>query len=155
MTPEEQQRMYRVVNSYREVHHLFFQKLLKAAQPYGLTPGQLLVLRVLDEHPHITLAELAKHMHLGSSTVSGIVDRMEKSGLVARERVRDDRRAVSLSLTARGAEVRETTQTARLELMAPMLALSNEELDRIVALNERIVQLLKTESEELPDDDER
>jgi DNA-binding MarR family transcriptional regulator len=49
--------------------------------------------------PSITLQALSEHMNLTKSTVSGIVDRLEKQGVVTREIPKDNRRIVKLSIT--------------------------------------------------------
>lgn len=74
--------------------------------PVPLTPPQQLALRVLvkrmqtqPEAAGISLTELSRRMGLAHSTVSGIVDRLERQGLVARIPRSDDRRSVSIELT--------------------------------------------------------
>jgi DNA-binding MarR family transcriptional regulator len=73
--------------------------------PVPLTPPQQLALRVLVKRMQtqpeagISLTELSRRMGLAHSTVSGIVDRLERQGLVARIPRSDDRRSVGIELT--------------------------------------------------------
>ncbi len=73
--------------------------------PLGVTPVQGLVLNVLHDHDRITSADLARRVMLDSATVTGIVDRLERSGVVAREKHPDDRRALLICLTPTGREL--------------------------------------------------
>ncbi|HZG57140.1 MarR family transcriptional regulator [Paenibacillus sp.] len=143
----DRQRLQDVFQSFRRVHQVFYQQLMRAAQPHGITPGQMMVMRVLTEREGIGLAELAERIHLNNSTTSGIVDRMEKAGLLAKRRGENDRRAVSLALTEAGADVWRRTDEARLELLSPLLALPPEDVDALMRIHESIVRLFQPNGE--------
>ncbi len=66
------------------------------------SPAQLHVLGVLREVAPITVSHLAARLGISPPSASAIVDRMVDTGLVTRERSEDDRRIVSVSLTAAG-----------------------------------------------------
>ena len=72
---------------------------------YGVTPTQLSVLKLLHEIGDLRLGDLSRRIQAQNSTVTGIVDRMEEAGLVARERDAEDRRAWKIVLTPRGRQV--------------------------------------------------
>lgn len=74
-------------------------KYEKIAKEYGFTAPQLGVIFHLYMMPSITLNELSDHMSLTKSTVSGIVDRLAKQGVVNREIPKDNRRIVKLSIS--------------------------------------------------------
>ena len=71
----------------------------KSAKKYGFTAPQIGVIFYLHMMPSITLQALSEHMSLTKSTVSGIVDRLEKQGVVKREIPKDNRRIVKLSIS--------------------------------------------------------
>ncbi|BCZ48179.1 MarR family transcriptional regulator [Clostridium gelidum] len=71
----------------------------KSAKKYGFTAPQIGVIFHLHMMPSITLQSLSEHMNLTKSTVSGIVDRLEKQGVVTREIPKDNRRIVNLSIS--------------------------------------------------------
>ncbi len=82
--------------------------LLLAAElrPLDLTPAQAEVITVLVGHQPLSLTGLGELLVCETGTSpSRIVDRLVKSGLVAREVHPDDRRHVQLSLTSQGTEL--------------------------------------------------
>jgi DNA-binding MarR family transcriptional regulator len=68
-----------------------------------LTVAQAQMLCTLTDHP-MGMAELSGSLGLERSSLTGLVDRAEHRGLVVREAVPHDRRAVNVSLTPAGAE---------------------------------------------------
>ncbi len=75
----------------------------------GLTPAQYLVVANLPEKGGRPLGDLADVLRCSPSTVTGIVDTMEKKELVAREPNPDDRRSHLLVLTTKGRTLRKST----------------------------------------------
>jgi len=77
--------------------------------PWGLTYQQYIALTVLWQRGAVTIGELAESLRLDASTVSGLVRRLERDGLVAKVRDAADQRVVRVSCTGRGHELREET----------------------------------------------
>jgi DNA-binding MarR family transcriptional regulator len=71
-----------------------------------LTPVQAHALRRLDPERPLAMSALAEALYCHASNVTGIVDRLESRGLVARTPGTDDRRVKTLVLTPEGTEVR-------------------------------------------------
>lgn len=72
--------------------------------PVPLTPAQVLALQILVDHVRdagisMSLSELSQRMGLAHSTVSGIVSRLERHGLLNRTTRPDDRRFVRIELS--------------------------------------------------------
>ena len=88
-----------IIEIFRSIKKVSSSKFEKSAKKYGFTAPQLGVIFHLHMMPSITLQALSEHMSLTKSTVSGIVDRLEKQGVVAREIPKDNRRIVKLSIT--------------------------------------------------------
>ena len=80
-------------------------QLADALRPSGLTPAQYRVLVVLVERGPLTATALGRHIILEQSLISRTVQRLYEGGLLTRMRSRTDRRNVSLSATATGAEL--------------------------------------------------
>ena len=70
--------------------------------PYGVTPVQYAVLKVLWEADGRSGAELGARLVLDSASITGVVDRLEKHGLVERTRPKHDRRVQFIELTDAG-----------------------------------------------------
>ena len=73
----------------------------------NLTFPQALVLNVLLEEAPVPISLLAERIGSANSTVSGIVDRLEKMEMVRRERSDDDRRVIYVNLTEKFRALRE------------------------------------------------
>jgi DNA-binding MarR family transcriptional regulator len=84
--------------------------LTRIGAEHELSLTQLRVLGILrDRTPR--MAELADYLGLEKSTMSGLVDRAERRGLLARARSLDDGRAVEVLMTAAGLELAERVHT--------------------------------------------
>lgn len=81
---------------------LHSRQLVKTA---GLTAPQLLLMQAIREHGQVTIGALAKEISLSQATVTTILDRLEKRGLVYRERSEEDKRKVHAHLTEKGMEI--------------------------------------------------
>ena len=68
----------------------------------GLTGPQSLVLKALLSSGAITVGELARRVNLGQATMTDLLLRLERKGLVTRVRAKDDRRRVLVELTSQG-----------------------------------------------------
>lgn len=77
----------------------------RALAPIGLTARQALILLSCDLEEANTAAELASLYGLEASSITRLVDRLEKKRLIERTRSRSDRRKAILVLTARGKAV--------------------------------------------------
>jgi MarR family transcriptional regulator, organic hydroperoxide resistance regulator len=76
-------------------------------EPLGLTYPQYLVLSTLWERGDQTVGELVELLQLDYGTMTPLLKRLEKRGLVRRTRSRDDERTVVVGLTEEGTNLRE------------------------------------------------
>jgi DNA-binding MarR family transcriptional regulator len=72
------------------------------ARAFGLTGPQLTVIKILAQLGDLSLSSLSERIRAQNSTVTGIIDRMEREELVRRERSAEDRRIVLIRLTEKG-----------------------------------------------------
>lgn len=79
----------------RHVHDYYEKRL----SPFGLTPPQYFVFNALWMDDGISMSELGELVSLDGSTLTGIIDRMEKNGYVERKLNPNDRRSVLVFLT--------------------------------------------------------
>ena len=69
---------------------------------YQVSAAQLNCILTLNEHGPLPPSQIAKHMMVKSSTVTGVVDRLETKGLAERMRNSPDRRVIIIQLTEAG-----------------------------------------------------
>ncbi len=119
---------YRALAEFRYQVRKFLQFSEKAAREAGVEPGQhqaLLALRALPASARPCIGELAQCLLLRHHSAVDLVDRMERRGLVARDRDGRDRRQVRLRITPEGEGVlRRLTVCHRAELRAAAPALA-------------------------------
>lgn len=90
----------KVTKLFREVMHLFKQSMSKVFEDLGMTVPQSMVMGILSKEKTLKITELSTRLSLSNSTVSGIVDRLEKQGIVERKRSEQDRRVVYVSVSS-------------------------------------------------------
>jgi DNA-binding MarR family transcriptional regulator len=95
--------------------------LSRVGAEHDLSLTQMRVLGILrDRRPR--MAELAQFLGLEKSTMSGLVDRAERRGLLARGRSVDDGRAVEVFMTAAGLELAESVHAEVVRALAPAMS---------------------------------
>jgi len=87
----------------------------KSVADLGITGVQAMVINALSEQNQITSMQLGQRVQLDSATMTGLLDRLEQSGLVQRIADVKDRRAIRISLTNSGTEIARQVQQRQLE----------------------------------------
>ena len=114
----------------QKVHQQFKLKLAE----YDLTPVQYGTLSCLWEQDGQSPGQIAAYLCLDSSTITGILDRLENKELLTRSLDRSDRRSLKIFLTDKGKVLREPIMNTTKQL--------NEEVLAILDANEK--KALKT-----------
>ncbi|RMF14945.1 MAG: MarR family transcriptional regulator [Alphaproteobacteria bacterium] len=101
---------------------------------FGTTLPRFDVLAALDRHPEgLRMGELSRYLLVSNGNVTGIVQRLEQEGLVARQTTPGDKRSIRVRLTAQGR--RRFTEWAREHeawLDRLFSDLSNDEMDELM-----------------------
>ena len=121
----------------------------KIQKEYGVSIPQVLCLNYLHnaENSQATQRELKRFLNLNSSTVSGIIHRLEKKGLVARLPKSGDKRVVHIALTSAGDKLIAIMPSLLHEQLSDKLqALNASELKRIEESLDVLVRLLDIQS---------
>ena len=92
--------------------------LNKIAAELDLSLTQLRVIAILRDR-RVRMAALAEYLGLEKSTMTGLVDRAEQRGLLAREPSADDRRAIDVTITRAGAELADRVYARVRDALAP------------------------------------
>ena len=93
----------RVLRRFRLVFNAVKSHFRAVENKAGISGAQLWALSVVHAHPGIGVGELARAMDVHQSTASNLLRVLVEKGLVATQRGDEDRRAVQLHATARGA----------------------------------------------------
>src|SRR4051794_31204479 len=92
------------------------------SRPAGLTALQYTALTVLEKHPDLTAAQLARHSFVTAQSASDMVTALLDRGLVERHRDPADRRRLVMSLTPTGRRLLELLRPQVAEVESRMLA---------------------------------
>lgn len=95
-------------------------------EQHGLTGPQFVALQELDRVGITLVGELARALQVSQSTLTGILDRLERRGLAARTRGGGDRRTVQAAITNEGKRVLRETPSALQEGVRRELAKLDE-----------------------------
>ena len=87
--------------------HSVFQYLNGKLSEYDVTPSQYGVLSCLWQREFATPKQISEILCLETSAISGVLDRMQKKGLIDRVINRDDRREVRVVPTEKGKALQE------------------------------------------------
>jgi DNA-binding MarR family transcriptional regulator len=113
--------------------------LTKAAADLDLSLTQLRVLAILRDR-RLRMTALADHLGLEKSTMSGLVDRAQKRGLLTRAPNADDGRVVDVLITDAGARLAERVAGEVAEALTPLTgALPAADQRRLTALLARML----------------
>lgn len=102
--PDAQQlgRTLEFLRSIWALDHALHARSKAMARRTGLTGPQRLALRIIGRFPHISSGELAEVLHVHPSTLTGVLQRLEKQGHVVRSRDKADGRRALFALTRAG-----------------------------------------------------
>jgi DNA-binding MarR family transcriptional regulator len=99
----------RIVFALRKIMQQMDHHSRNLDRQYGITVPQLVCLYEIFEKGVLTLSVLSKLVHLTSSTLVGIIDRLEEKGFVMRTRDTEDRRVIFIEITEKGTKFVSTS----------------------------------------------
>jgi DNA-binding MarR family transcriptional regulator len=114
-----------------------FQAFSRRSQEVGESPGRFATLTLIARNPGISQTELSQAAGRDKSSLTPVVEDLVRRGMVERKRLRDDRRAYRLNLTAAGKKtLTQLTRCARRH---------ERNLDSVIGLRDRkrFIQILK------------
>ena len=114
------------------------------ASQFGITGPQLTVIKLLETFDNLSLSSLSERIRAQNSTVTGIIDRMEREGLVRRERSTVDRRVVHIRLSDKGQKLAKQIQVEPMEIFREALAsLSQADLKDLLRLLNKLQKFVR------------
>lgn len=81
----------------------------KLLQTHGLTGPQAIVLKQIEKQGALPVSDLAKQATLSQATVTEMINRLEKRGIVIKQRSDTDKRKVLVSLSEAGQQLMQTS----------------------------------------------
>ena len=118
--------------------------------PLGITYPQYLVMLVLWEHEKQTVMDISHRLQLDTNTVTPLLQRMEKAGLIKRTKGKEDARQRIVTLTDKGLAMQEQAKHIPECLSAEILNHigSIEELTKIIPTLDKLIEGLKQTNNE-------
>lgn len=109
----------RILYQVKQVELAVRGRLDDVVRPHGITVTQYTALTVLEQHPGMSSAQLARHAFVTAQAMEGIVRALVDAGLIDRTRDPENRRRMAISLTPGG---------------VALLAACRDDVDRIEAM---------------------
>lgn len=139
MTPEMSNHMEKFSRAYWAAIHVMDMLRLQIWEERGLTLPQLRVLFIVRASPDVTTNTLAARLGITVSTVSGLVDKLVRAGLVERLTDPDDRRVIPLRLTTEGQTVAGQIGEKGNAIMEQIAATLGTDLQSVTGCLEQVV----------------
>lgn len=135
-----------IVASIRRIIRAIDLQSRRLQEQYALTGPQLATLREVHKLGEVTVSALARAIHLGQPTVSGILTRLERRGFVVRARSERDRRTVVIQVTDAGRDMlAEAPSLLQERFRAELGLLEDWERHWMLSALERIAMMMDAE----------
>ncbi len=126
---------------------LFTKELNKI---YQVSAPQLHCLLALHENGPLPPSQIARHIMVKSSTVTGIIDRLEQKGFVERLRNSPDRRVITIQLTEGGRELAKNAPfPIQHKIVDGIKKLPEKEIKRIILSLSKLTHMLDVQDLEV------
>lgn len=102
-----------IEHNLRQIATVVRRKGRVLLEQYNITPPQFDALVILGRSGDLTIGDLSNRLYLAYSTTTDLVDRLERSEFVVRQRDQVDRRVVRVQLLEKGANLIERVLDAR------------------------------------------
>ena len=110
---------------------------------YNVSAAQINCLLALHENGPLPPSQIAKHVMVNSSTVTGVIDRLEKKDLVKRFRISQDRRVITVELTKSGKMLAENAPSPiQQKIIDGLNQLSPSEIEQISLTLKKLTDML-------------
>jgi DNA-binding MarR family transcriptional regulator len=117
---------------------------------YQVSASQLNCLLALYENGPLPPSRIARHIMVKSSTVTGIIDRLEQKGFVNRTRTSPDRRVITVQLTEPGRKLAENAPPPiQQKVLEGLKRLPQSEMEKIVHGLNMLTQMLDVQDLEV------
>ena len=106
----------------RRLHQISVAIFMQETEAFGVTPVQYAALQAVGHQPGMDQRTLARTIGFDTSTIAGVIDRLEARGLMQRNASAQDRRVRLLTLTAAGGTLLAALVPAMLQAQQRILS---------------------------------
>jgi DNA-binding MarR family transcriptional regulator len=143
MPTEKEALIESIVGAIRRLNRAVYLDASRTSREFGLTRAQSGVLKLLLINGPLSSADLSRKLYLTPPNMTGIIDRLEKKGLVGRTRQKVDRRVVLITLTESGNDLsRRLPDSIERKLVSELIELSPDQIQMLSKAMIQIVQLM-------------
>lgn len=124
--------MDEILVNYMKVGQHLTQQFRNRFGKFNITFPQAMALSILEKEGPMPISKLAEKLGSANSTISGVVDRLEKLEIVRRTRSELDRRVIYVEVTEKYYELRDRAKTGMNEYFNSLLdSLTTEEREQV------------------------
>jgi DNA-binding MarR family transcriptional regulator len=125
----------------RRLQQIAVALFLEETEEFGITPVQFASMVTIREQPDLDQRALARAIGFDAATIGGVLDRLQRRGLVLRQAAEDDRRVRRLRLTPEGAKLLKKMTPGVLSTQERILApLAAAERERFLKMLRKLVE---------------
>lgn len=123
----------------RKVDYIIRKNGRMILSDFGITVPQFTALQTLINNGDMTIGELSQQMDLACSTITDLIDRMEKNELVKREKDQKDKRVVRVVVLTKGHDILQKVLERRISFLEVKLeGLSVTEVEGLKSALEKL-----------------
>ncbi len=119
-------RTIRIEENLRRVCYKIKKKGREILNDVDITPPQFEALQYLRKEENLTIGELSSRMYLACSTVTDLLDRMERNELVRRVKDENDRRIVRIVVLEKGHDLIKRVMENRINYVESIISQLDE-----------------------------
>lgn len=133
-----------IEKNLRRIDHIIRKEGRLILKDYNITVPQFEALQHLIHNENMTIGELSQRMSLAHSTVTDLIDRMEKAELVSRNKDLEDKRIVRLKALPEGYDIVSKVLNKRIDfLRGKLVSLTDDEKDKLDNVLRRLHEVMK------------
>ena len=130
---EELSKSIQVIRTLKQVMISMKKNIQSQYKAMNITGPQGMVVGTLAHCGEMKISDISAKLNLSNSTVSGILDRLEKQGIVERIRDKEDRRVVNVRVTPEFKKIADRhLKDAEKNIELKMMEATPEELDKVL-----------------------
>ena len=145
--PDQSATVSKIMQALRRIFRAIHDYSREVSDQFGITAPQLWALKTISQNGSLSQGELSEKMYLHPSTITGLVDRLEKKGYAERDRKQKDRRVVKVRLTPKGkALVKKAPNPIQGKMIYGLRDLNKRELNTIYGSVQKLVTLMEAQN---------